>query len=48
MANPKFKGKNPDFTAEFDPNTQVYTVYKNSKILITGKTKFSQIKSYLN
>jgi len=41
-------GKNKDFKVIFNCDTQCYTVYKNDKILITNKYKFSDIQSYLN
>lgn len=43
----KFIGRNSDFIAFWNCDSQYYTVYKNNKYL-TKAFKFSDIKSYLN
>lgn len=42
-----FIGKNTDFKAIWDCNTQSYYVYKNNHLILTA-FKFSNIQSYLN
>ena len=42
-----FTGKNPDFKAIWDCNSQSYTVYKSGKFLVR-KFRYADIKSYLD
>lgn len=44
----KIIGKNTDFVAIFDCDKQEYNVYYKNKFLIGGKSKYSDIESYLN
>jgi hypothetical protein len=41
-------GKNKEFTVVFNPDTQMYTVYKSGKMLISNKYRYRDIKSYLD
>jgi len=41
-----FTGKNPDYSATFNPNTQQYSVYKLGELIRTAYA-MKDIKSYL-
>lgn len=41
-------GKNTDYVAMFNANTQSYNVFYKGKLLISNKYKFSEIVSYFN
>jgi hypothetical protein len=36
------------FEVWFNVSAQIYSVYKDNKFLIGGKTKFSEVASYIN
>ena len=40
-------GQKDDFVVYFNSNTQAYTVYKDGKLLIGNKYRFTDVKSYL-
>lgn len=41
-------GENKGFKVYFNSNRQEYSVYKDGKLLVDNKDKFSQVKSYLD
>jgi hypothetical protein len=43
----KLVGQNNGFAVYFDCDKQVYHLYKDGNILIAGKTKYSEVKTYL-
>ena len=40
--------ENNGFAVYFDCNNQTYSVFKEGKLLIENKHKFSQVKSYID
>ena len=44
----KIIGQNKGFTVVFDCTKQCYTVYKDDRLLITDKFKYSDVQSYLS
>ena len=44
----KLVGSNKGFDIYFHAKSQTYSVYKDNKFLIGGKTKYSEVKSYLD
>jgi hypothetical protein len=41
-------GKNKGFEVRFNTESQTYFVFKDGNLLIGNKTKFSEVKSYLD
>lgn len=41
-------GCKDDYELYFNCSEQMYTVFKNNKILISNKFKYSDVKSYLD
>ena len=41
-------GYKDGFEVWFNSNAQIYSVYKDNKFLLGGKTKFSEVESYIN
>lgn len=41
-------GYKDGFEVWFNANAQIYSVYKDNKFLLGGKTKFSEVESYIN
>lgn len=43
----KLIASNKGFDVYFNANTQTYSVFKDARPIITGKSKFSDVKSYI-
>ena len=41
-------GQKNGFEIKFDCNKQMYLVYKDGKLIIKDKYKYSDVKSYIN